>query len=245
MDPLRNVSVVLVDPRTAGNIGSAARAMKNCGVTDLRIVAGTRARAEARRLAVHAEDVLAAARRFAALPEAVADAAEIVGFSSRPHRWASPIESWPAAAGAVRAAARKGRVALVFGREDLGLLGTEARLATRLVKLPAAGVYPVFNVAQAVLLACHSLAFGPKTAPGPPGAGPGERPDQATLESLMATFAAALGALGYGAPVRNNRTARILLRLRRQMERAGLSAEDIQLWRGLLARITDPPDRRT
>jgi hypothetical protein len=82
--PLRNVRVVLVRPRGAANIGAAARAMKNLGVSDLALVRPAVARlAAADRMAVHARDLLRDARVVEALPAAVADCHLVVGTTCR------------------------------------------------------------------------------------------------------------------------------------------------------------------
>jgi len=228
--------VILVGPRDGANVGAAARAMKNCGITDLRIVGGKRLGARAKRMAVHAEEVLAAAERFPTLAGAVADAARVVGFTARPRRFGPELESWgSAAAAALDASARTGKVALVFGPEDSGLSDGDVRLCDALFRLPASPARPVYNLAQAVLLVCHATAFGvaapePKTNTRP-------LPSQ-QIDALVAEFARALSALKYPPPRRpHDRTSRILARIRAQLSRGALDGADVALWRGLLARI--------
>jgi TrmH family RNA methyltransferase len=229
--------VILVGPRDGANIGAAARAMKNCGITELRIVGGRRLGARARRAAVHSEDVLAAARRFPTLAEAAADAAWIVGFTARARRFGSKLESWDArVAESLRGRGRGGKVALVFGREDSGLSDAEVRHCAALFRLPASPARPVYNLAQAVLLVCYAIEFGAQ-GPEPARGGGADAPKQ-QIDGLLAEFARVLAALEYPAARRpHDRTSRILARIQSQLSRARLDEADVAMWRGILARI--------
>ena len=164
---LSNVRVVLVGTLYGGNVGSVCRAMANCGVRDLRLVAPDPGLSwdEAGRMAVHADDVLAARRVHATLAEAVSDCAAVVGTSRRGGLYRRHFaDSREVAPELVATAAAGGPVALVFGREDKGLLNEELLLCTHVVQIPASPDYPSYNLAQAVLLLCHEVfraAAGP------------------------------------------------------------------------------------
>jgi TrmH family RNA methyltransferase len=228
--------VILAGARDGANVGAAARAMKNCGFGELRLVGGRRLGARARRAAAHSEDVLDAARRFPTLAEAAAEAVWIVGFTARERRFGPALETWDGrAAAGLRARARRGKVALVFGREDAGLADAEVRHCAALYRLAASPARPVYNLAQAVLLVCHSITFGGAgAAPGPAAIVASKQ----QLDALMADFARALAALNYPAATRpHDRTSRILARIQSQLSRAALDSADLALWRGLLSRI--------
>src|SRR5690349_241345 len=119
---LERVRVVLVRPKTSGNVGSVARAMANFGLRDLALVAprGYRAAAAAR-TAVHAVDILERKRKSATLADAIADCAWVVGTTCRGgsyrRRMATPRDIAPE----IVDVARTKSVALVFGPEDHGL----------------------------------------------------------------------------------------------------------------------------
>lgn len=234
---LENFIVVLVAPRRQGNVGSAARAMKNCGLTQLRLVGGRQFGKITKRFAVHAEDLLRSAQRFRKFDPAIAEATRIVGFSSKRYAVGPKPRSLPEIASELRAASDAGPVALVFGREDHGLLKDEIRRCTDLVRIPANPGYPVLNLAQSVLLAGYEIALAPaslrrsgaKTVPS--------RLPRQHRQSLIAQFERLLISLSYGRPVGRNLSARILQRLSVQFDRALGEEADLQLWMGLLKRL--------
>src|SRR6266850_2508967 len=123
MDVLGNFAFVLVRPLQAGNVGSAARALKNMGLGDLRLVsprpaAGGRAAAT---MAVHAGDVLRNAARHDNLGAALADCTLAVGTTCRPGLYRSGVVGVREAAAQIVAEAGANRVAIIFGPEDTGL----------------------------------------------------------------------------------------------------------------------------
>jgi tRNA/rRNA methyltransferase len=159
----RKIAVVLAGVEYEFNLGMCARALKNFGVGDLRIVEpACAAGKEAVMYSKHARGVLEGARRFGSLREAVADCGAAVGFSGilKRHR------------GSIRAAiplgefAKKlgeygeGRVALVFGREGIGLTKEEIGECDYLVHIESSPEYPVLNLSHAVAVALHSIGAG-------------------------------------------------------------------------------------
>lgn len=233
------VVTVLVEPRDDANVGAVARALKNGGFRALRLVRRRKPGARARRTAVHAVDVLDGAERHADFASAIEGASLVAGFTARTRRFGPRVEAFGGrAAGELRAAASLGVVALVFGPEASGLADAETARCDRLFRLPAAPARPIYNLAQAVLLATHAIAFAPPTPTARRGAPEEERTRRAELDPLMREWARALTALRYPPASRpHDRTARILARLRAQLERARLDDDDLALWRGLLARI--------
>ena len=125
-DP-RCVSFVLVQPRSAGNVGSAARALKNLGFSRLVVVdpgCDPRDR-EARKMAVDAVDVLAGLTVHDRLDDALGGAGTVVGTSRRTGKHRRPHYSLDAFSTEMAALASSGELALVFGREDHGLSDAE------------------------------------------------------------------------------------------------------------------------
>ncbi len=161
MAPFR---IVLVRPRNPENLGAVARVMRNFGLEDWAIVSlGTHDFATARRVAVHAEELLDRPRLCRTLDEAVADCAWVVGTSAR--RGAelrlSPAEVAAEALGARRA----GTTAVVFGEERSGLTAAELERCHALSSIPASAAQPSLNLAQAVLVYAYELARAPAGAP--------------------------------------------------------------------------------
>ncbi len=156
---IRNLRVVLVGTLYGGNIGSVCRAMANCGVSDLRLVAPSSIVDwdEARKMAVHATNLLDGRRTFGDLASATADCVAVVGTTRREGLYRAHTKDARMAAPELLQLAANGPVALVFGREDKGLTNDELLLCTHIVTLAAADDYQSFNLSQAVVLLCHEL----------------------------------------------------------------------------------------
>jgi len=151
--------IVLVHPKIAGNIGAVARAMKNFGITDLRLVdpVADPLAQEARQLSTQGENILGQAKRFASLTEAVADCVWVAGTSARLgglfRRQNVMTIQEGMQLGVQRAQA--GTIALVFGPEDHGLTTEEVSLCHHLLTIPTAEEYGVLNLAQAVVVCLY------------------------------------------------------------------------------------------
>ncbi|MCL1888021.1 MAG: RNA methyltransferase [Kiritimatiellaeota bacterium] len=160
MFPLTQFQVVLVSPLYAANIGSVCRVMANCGLSRLSLVAPQCVDGwdEAPRLACHATNILDAAQRFDTLDDALADSSIVVGTTARGGLYrqhvGQPRETMPKL---LEQAGRGAEVALVFGREDTGLLNDEILRCNHLLQIPSHPSYLSLNLAQAVLLCCHEL----------------------------------------------------------------------------------------
>lgn len=155
---LENIRVVLVGTLYGGNIGSACRALSNMGIRHLRLVSpdvGVDWQ-EAEKMAVHAKDVLAARETFATLDEAVADCVAVVGTTARRGLYRQHALGPREVAQAVVPLTAAGPVAVVFGREDRGLLNDEVARCTHLVQIPTAA-YASLNLAQAVMVLSYEL----------------------------------------------------------------------------------------
>jgi tRNA/rRNA methyltransferase len=228
---LERIAVVLVRPQGPANLGMIARAMKNFGLTRLRVVGpaplGER---EAVDHACHAADVLARAETFADLDGALADRALVVGTSiprvGLPDR--HELDAPRAAAARVRAAAEAGNgVALVFGPENHGLTTEELARSHRVISIPAHPDYPVLNLAQSVMLIAYEIFMTAAPLPLPPAWA-----DRRELEAMEADLAATFVAAGF---VGAEGVDRSLIPLRRLFSRAGMTTRDVR-WVRWLAR---------
>lgn len=155
--PLR---IVLVEPRESGNVGAAARAMKNFGFTDLTIVGEPRQLDEASVWwASGAEDVVDGASRVDTLREALTGVHVAVATSSGRGREARPSLSPKEVAALRRSLPEAERMAIVFGRERGGLTSSELDLCHEHATIPTSPDFAVMNLAQAVTLFCYELSL--------------------------------------------------------------------------------------
>jgi TrmH family RNA methyltransferase len=188
--PLENVVVVLNEPQNLVNIAGVVRAMKNMGLWRLRLVRP--AEFDSWRIggiAHRSQDVVEKAQILDSLPEALADAIYVVGTTARARtaqrNYVRPREVAPK----IVEYARKGVVALLFGREDRGLGNEALDLCHAAAIIPTNPDYSSINLAQAVLLLSYEvlLATGEEKGPLPRGKR-STRP--ATVEELENTYAA-------------------------------------------------------
>jgi tRNA/rRNA methyltransferase len=226
------VRVVLVGPRNPENLGAVARAMKNFGADDWAIVAAaTHDFARARRVAVHAEELLDRPRLCPTLAEAVADCAWVVGTSPRRVRGRPRLSPAEVAWEAVRRA--PARTALVFGEERSGLANADVLRCHALSAIPTDPGQPSLNLAQAVLVYLFALREAALAAGAPrvlPRAAAATDADLARVEEAMR---AALRAGGFLAGPERHAVRDLADTLRR----AGLTRRESRLWEAALRRL--------
>lgn len=187
------VSIVLVSPARAENVGAAARAMKTMGFTDLRIV-DSRAHLEegARRVAHGSGEVLDNATVYPTLAAALHDVQFTVATTARSrskfHYYATPAELVPLMQ---EKSQWLNHAALVFGREDSGLTNEELALADVLTGAPMVADYPSLNLGQAVMVYCYQLTTLMQNA-----AAPAVTSDENQLRALRIRARALLEKLG-------------------------------------------------
>jgi tRNA/rRNA methyltransferase len=193
---LANFALVLFRPISPGNIGSAARALKNMGLHDLRIVAPQvpfDARATA--MAVHGRDVLQSAVVYPDLLSALYDRTLVVGTTARTGLYRREARAVRDAAPELVRAAAANRIAIVFGPEDCGLTNQELKLCQRLLTIPTAPQYPSLNLAQAVMILSYELmlAAGASRDIAPAS----ELALMPEVEAMLSRIADALSAIGF------------------------------------------------
>jgi TrmH family RNA methyltransferase len=225
------VRVVLVRPEHPGNIGAAARALKNLGFSDLRLVAPEcgHLTAEALKMAYGARDVIEGARIHANLREALHDVRWAAAFGmTRPDR---PDAVWLAeAAPTLVDRAHVHETALVFGPERSGLSNDELAVCHQLVSVPTDPAQPSLNLAQAVLLGCYELTRTTATAP----ASALELATGAEIDGLTDHLDQTLHAIGFLQPPQGRR---LLHELRAFINRAQPSPREVRVFRGILRQI--------
>jgi tRNA/rRNA methyltransferase len=225
---------VLYKPQSAGNIGAAARALKNMGFGDLRVVAPGPAlnSREAVAMAVHAGDVLARATIYPDLAAALADCSIAVGTTSRRGGYRSRAHPLRAAAAELAALAGSNRIAIVFGREDRGLTNRELKLCHRLITIPTAPEYPSLNLAQAVIVVVYELMMAAEdsaSAKIEAGRAP-QFVAAAVSEPMLERMAEALISIGF---ISGDNPDHIMFALREIFGRSGLTAREVEILNGM------------
>jgi tRNA/rRNA methyltransferase len=234
-------ALILVRPARPANVGAVARAMKNFGWHDLRIVgspdvlAGGAGHAEARALAWNAQDVLDAARPMGSLEEAVQDLHLAAAATAR-------VEPGLAALTPRELALECSRLGeglhagVVLGPESHGLTGRELDLCRARVRIPTHAAQPSLNLAQAAVVLCYEVALA--CAPWPGAAAPigSEAPPatEAEIERLTAKARSLLLRAGYLNPQGPDH---VLGELRRLLARARPSSREVSLLEALAAQL--------
>ena len=233
--------VVLVEPQLGENIGAAARAMANFGLSRLRLVAPRQAwpNARARIMAAGADRILDGAELYDCLEAAIADCTFVVAATARAHDQAKPVVGAAEAAALLAPRVAAGELAaLVFGRERNGLENDEVALADRILTLPVNPAFASLNLAQAVAIVAYEwfkLASGAKL----PFAMP-EKSAPAPKEQLLAFFASLereLEKVEFFRPPDKRETMQI--NLRNIFTRMQPTRQDIQTLHGVIMAIAE------
>jgi len=187
--------VVLVEPQMGENIGAAARAMANFGLSRLRLVKPVQGwpNERAKTMAAGADRVLDATELCDSLEQAIGDCSFVVATTARVHDQAKPVVSAETAVAEMAPRIAAGEtVALVFGRERYGLENDEVGQADRILTLPVNPAFASLNLAQAVVIVAYE--WFKRAGPGLPFA-TAERSPPAPKEQIAAFFANLEGEL--------------------------------------------------
>ena len=246
--PLDHFAFVLFKPKSPGNIGAAARALKNMGCRDLRIVwptdfhltndnkrtgprQGPRLE-DAKTMAVHGRDVLAGATIHSGLDSALADRTLVVGTTARAGPYRSEARPIREVSHELSALSEANRIAFVFGPEDCGLTNEELKFCQRLITIPTAPEYPSLNLAQAVMIIAYELMLATGAARELPLAQQLARiPD---VDAMLARMAQALIAIGF---LPEDNPDHIMFALRAILGRAGLQPRELDIMNGIASQI--------
>ena len=156
---LERIHIVLVEPKNAGNIGSVVRAMKNMGLSSLRLVNPVpfRDEVEQRKMGYRSQEIITAAKEFTSLSEALQGISHVFLATAKQGKWKKDFLSPAQAAERIVECHGGEEIALVFGREDKGVTTDESQLANYLVRIPMAGAYPSLNLSQAVVVVAYEV----------------------------------------------------------------------------------------
>ncbi|BFM15852.1 tRNA (cytosine(32)/uridine(32)-2'-O)-methyltransferase TrmJ [Maricurvus nonylphenolicus] len=234
-----NIRVVLVNTTHPGNIGGAARAMKNMGLSQLYLVDPKDYPADkAVWRASNAQDVLESAVVVDTLDEAIADCGLVVGTSARERRIPWPLVTPRECGERAWAEANHHPVAIVFGREDRGLTNEELQKCNYHVHIPSNPEYSSLNLATAVQVLCYEMRMAYLTEKDGqlPTFDDWDQPpaDSKAIELYFEHLEDTLHQLGFITPDNPRQT---MTRLRRLYNRIRLDEMELSIMRGMLTSI--------
>jgi tRNA/rRNA methyltransferase len=232
-------AVVLVDPQLGENIGMAARAMLNCGLTELRLVRPRDGwpNQAARSAASGADQVLDSARLYDTTAEAVADLARVYATTARPRGLVKPLVTPRQAAQELRTAAAEGlRAGLVFGPERSGLVNDDLALADTLLAVPLNPAFASLNLAMAVLLVGYEWFQAADETPGRRLETGGQPPaEKAELVNLFRRLEAVLDETGFLRPP--EKRPGMVRSLRNMIQRMDPTDQDLRTLHGIISAL--------
>ncbi len=233
-----NIAIILVSPENPDNIGAVARAVKNMGFSDLRLVAPPRGwRAQSKKMAMSADDILKKAREFSSLQETIRDLGLVIGTTRRSGGRRGAFLSFNGTISKVRGNSFRQKIGIVFGRESKGLANEESTHCDHLVRIPTGFAYPSLNLAQAVMVMLFALSWDWHRDRGAVSEiSPEKALNKKEIEVTISHFEEALKALGYrkgGADL----LPRILNTFRGLIKRNGLLEPEAQMIKGLSRKI--------
>jgi len=231
--------VILVEPQLGENIGMAARAMGNFGLTRLRLVKPRDGwpSVQARRAASGADHILDRVELFDTVAEAVADCTLLFATTARAHDQAKPVVAPEAAAREIAGELGGGAtVGILFGRERYGLQNEEVALADRIITFPVNPGFASLNLAQAVLLMGYEW-FKLSTSGALPFAMPerSERASQHQMQAFFDNLVRELDAVEFLRPAEKRET--MLVNLRNIFSRMEPTKQDMHTLHGVVMAI--------
>lgn len=232
--------IVLVRPQLGENIGKAARAMLNFGLTEMRLVAPRDGwpNPQAGPAASGADIVLERARVFDSVADAVADCPHVYATTVRKRGVTKPVMTPEAAAREIHEQA--GRSAILFGPERSGLETDDVAVARTIVTVPINPEFGSLNLAQAVILVAYEWSKGVVLAQPTDTELPLPAP-QEELDGMIGQLDAMLEGAGfYFPPDRKPTTKRTLRTL---LTKPGWSSQEVRTMRGVLSALAHPRHR--
>ncbi len=235
--PMKEPIIILVRPQLGENIGKAARAMLNFGLTEMRLVAPRDGwpNPSAGPAASGADIVLENAQVFDTLEEAIADCAHVYATTVRRRDLVKPVVTPEGAAREIVSA--QGRTAILFGPERSGLETDDVAVARSIITVPINAEFGSLNLAQAVILVAYewskhqALASPPVRDLDPPA-------PQSELDGLIAHLEMMLDPTGYFFPPHRVPTTRRTLRS--VLTKPGWNANEVRTLRGVLSALQNP-----
>lgn len=234
---MRQPVVILVRPQLGKNIGAAARAMLNCGLDELRLVAPRQKKlsSSAYAMSAGADAVLDGAKVFPDVAAAIADLHRVYATTARPRELLKPVATPRHAAEMMRADMAAGQdVGILFGPERTGLDNDDTVLAQTIITAPLNPDFSSLNLAQAVLLVAWEWRAA--TVDAPPlvfDTGSTGMANWGELVGLFDHIEAELAAAGYFGNLEHKRP-KIVRNIRNSLQRGPLLQQDVRTLRGVV-----------
>lgn len=236
---INHPAIILVKPQLGENIGKAARAMLNFGLTEMRIVDPRDGwpNPSAGPTAAGADIVLENAQLFDTTAEAVADCAHVYATTVRKRGMTKEVLT-PVAAAEDMAAAL-GKCAILFGPERSGLEIIDVELARKIITVPINPEFGSLNLAQAVVLVAYEISKHSNATVQPTLEKAILQPaPQLELDRLYEHMERALEKTGYFYPP--DRAPATKITLRNMITKPGWTNEEVQTLRGVLSSLENP-----
>ncbi|MGL5727557.1 MAG: tRNA (cytosine(32)/uridine(32)-2'-O)-methyltransferase TrmJ [Plesiomonas sp.] len=236
---LENVRIVLVETSHTGNMGSTARAMKTMGLTNLYLVnPKVEPDSQAIALAAGASDVIGQAKIVASLDEAIGDCGLVIGTSARSRTLQWPLIEPRECGQRIASESRHHPVALVFGRERVGLTNEELQKCNYHVTIPANPEYSSLNLAMAVQLLAYEIRMNfleqTRASEADYTAQESPYPLSGDLERFYQHLEQVLTDVNF---IRTETPSAVMSKLRRMYTRARPEAAELNILRGMLTAV--------
>jgi tRNA/rRNA methyltransferase len=229
---LKNIAVILVGTKYPGNIGSAARAMFNMGLTQLVLAAPQcEINEESYRMAKSGKGILESAKICRSVSSALKGIRFLVGTTGKSGGYRAQAYSPRMLAPKILTHAALQRTGILFGPEDTGLVDEDLRFCQMLIRIPTQHRGHSINLAQSVMIVCYELWLGNLERE------PARVVRLASVEQVEAMYAQlekALLDIGFLQP---QNAAHMMFTLRKILGRAGLEPSDVGVLRGIARQI--------
>lgn len=229
------IHIILDHTSHPGNIGGAARAMKNMGLSELRLVAPKDyPSVEATRRASGADDILARAKQFKSLEEALADMTLVFGTSARKRHLPWPLIN-PREMSEKICAQENNHIAIVFGNEQSGLSNEALALCQYHVNIPTEESFSSLNLAAAVQVLCYEIKMASLSNQDAISAEPELNiATVSEVSGLLSHLQESMVDVGF---LNTQQPKRLTQRLQRLLAKARLEKEEVNILRGYLSAV--------
>ncbi|MBN2120343.1 MAG: RNA methyltransferase [Candidatus Omnitrophica bacterium] len=231
MDCLKNIAVVLVSCQIPENIGFTARIMKNMSFKDLRLVNSPDLK-KAFEVSKRARDIVQTAKVYSSLKEALSSF-DFVLASTRRTRKDSSVYDLKALLPVIFSLAKNSKIAVLFGREDLGLSRDEIEASDVVFRIPSSEEFPSLNLSFAAGIFCYELFCFAKSIYQIPILPYARKKEIEKLYEYIEQLLARIGYGGDGIP----RSKRIISSIKKIFRRTHLSKKEAEMLKGIFLKL--------
>ncbi len=234
------ISIILVEPENPDNIGAVARAMKNMGLHDLRLVRPPEDwQPRAKKMAMSAWDVVKKTLSYSHLEEAIRDTSLVIATTRRQGAKRGFFISFQEAVQKISEISKKKKVAIVFGKESKGLDNQSLRACDLVTTIPASSEYPSINLAQSVMIVAFCLFQKNKILRQRPLSKELSFVSQDVIQDILGRWRRALLVLSYDREGGKEVIERILVTFHGIFKRNGLRESESRMLKGIARRIDE------